>query len=545
MEPFITPSVTMYRKEYFAYICIMQIERGDKMKFIRETKRIKIVAVVMLALALVIPGVLSMRSVDTGASEADGNPSYDVAAIHNISRNDGGGAYGTHTYPSYVENGVQYYRSGDIIELDVQLPKEHGSVMFSEAVKFDNTKVELLSGFNDIRASMAPNLSQKGWFSSVDKLNGATNQILIAGGADDYTNDANEWKGGTIAKMYFRVLPNVDTETGTNITFEFPQFQTISYANGKLVYTHRGYDANNDLATAYYKADPVTIVAKKPATVVNPPVLDLKNSAVTIYEGDLFDPTGYISACSDPLDGTITKDSVSITEGTGKFTKHQPVAGTYTFKYSVTSTSGMSTEKTLALTVSPRTYAVASVSVADKKISLPVGTTSKELEAEIDKVKAQDFSVTISCNDGTSFKVPGKVVSGKTDRYLVDEKDKLIAQDFNVTYKVAMPSISYSTDGSRIVNPYNGNPSFVSNVTPAQAEAKVAISISGSNGNNNNNNNGGGNANAGSGGKSAASTSPTNGTSTGDTTNMSLMIALVAGSLIVLSGYKIKKQLDK
>ncbi|MDF9824230.1 hypothetical protein M2475_000588 [Breznakia sp. PF5-3] len=508
------------------------------MKLKIKSNKFKILAVVVLAAIVAIPSMLAAKPMDTKADEVDGEPTFDIAPIHQVTRNDGGGAYGTHAQQSYVEDGVQYYRNGDIIEVSIMLPKGHGATVFQDVVKYDEEKLTLISPFTDIKATLSKNYLDKRWSTEVSNPNADTSRILVFGSAADFTTGA-EYQGGSVARMYFRVNNNVESDAGTAITFEFPEFQTAGYSNGKVVYTHRGYDANNDAATAFYQAEPVTIYAKTPSKTVNAPTLNLKNSSATIYEGDLFDPASYISNASCEVDKSVSKDTVDISEGTGVYTKHQPAAGTYVYKYSVTSSTGKSTEKQLSLKVTARTYTVASIDVDSKKISLPVGTASSDLEAMINEMKKEDFNVTITCNDGSKFVVPGKVLNGKTDTYRIDENDKLLAQTFNVNFTLALPLVSYGTDGSRIVTPYNGSSSFVSNVGNGRADAKVPVIIG-------TGNSGGNNTGGNSSGK--PSTAPTAGSSngsgsaasTGDTTNVTFLavLAILSAGFIVRSKFK-------
>lgn len=516
-----------------------------------QSKKVKIFGIVALVAAIAVPAVSALLPTDTKADRVDGEPMYEIMPIHTVTRNDGGGAYGTHEKASYEENGIQYFRDGDIIEVTISLPAEHGSIAFQDCVNYDKSKVTLLSGYYDIRSTLARNYIDATWSTQVSALNNDPEHILVYGTTADYTQ-GGEFGGGILAKMYFRVLPGVETAEGTAITFNFSQFQTAGYSNGARVYTHAGYDANRDAETAYFIPAPITVTAKTPGNGGGEepksvaPTLDISESNVAIFEGDLFDPSAYIKSAACESDATIDASSVVISEGTGTFTKHQPVAGSYVFKYTVTNDAGDTTEKTLTLAVAARTYSVKSIDTASKTIVLDAGTSSAKLEERINALKGEDFDVTIECNDGSTFVVPGKVLSGTTDTYRVDENDNLLAQTFNVNFKLALPMISYDTDGNRVVTPYNGNPSFASNVGTGTADVTVAVSITGDGDNSNQ----GGNTNKPSadntdntaGGTKKPSTAAGGGTDTGDTTNVPLLIftaLLAAGAMITL---KIKKQ---
>ncbi|MFV0381159.1 MAG: hypothetical protein ACK5KR_02845 [Breznakia sp.] len=453
------------------------------MKLNIKNNKFKVFAVTTLVAIMAIPTIVMAMPANTKADNVEKNaePAYSVSVvpIHEISRNDGGGGYGTHTKPSYVEDGVQYYRDGDIIQLDFKLPAGHGSVGVHDTVEYDQDKLTLISPFTDIMASMGKNYTGPAkWISFVNNWNGIANQFFISGTSTDYSVYPADYEGGSFGRAYFRVNAGVESEEGTAITFKFPAFQSIATPDQEeLVYTHEGYDKDRHKETVHVESNPVTVYAKTPTEAATAPTLDLTASEATIYEGDLFDPTSYIKAVSSDSDASIGKDSVEISEGTGTFTKHQPTAGKYTFKYTVTDKDGLETVKTLDLTVAARTYTVSSVDVDSKKISLPVGTPSSELEAKIDALKAEDFSVTVACNDGTTFVAPGKVISGKTETYRVDENDNLLEQSFNVNLTLALPMVSYDNNGERVVNPYNGNPAFVSNVGDGQTDVKVAVVI--------------------------------------------------------------------
>lgn len=450
------------------------------MKFNFKKEKLKPFATIAIIGSMAITAFLSVVPDRAKADEMDGTPMYDVEMIHTISRNDGGGMYGTHTYPSYSENGVQYYRTGDIIEVDFSLPEGHGSTAFQDVLEFDNTKVELLSSYREIVAPMAPGYRDKDWDVWVSKYNQQVNQFLLIGSASDY-HYGSEWKGGTLGKAYFRVLPGVESDEGTPITFNFLRFQTCSYHNGKLVYTHKGYDPERDAETAYYLAEPMTVVSKKPSEkeTEQAPVLELTESKKTIYEGDLFNPQDYIAKASSSEDPTVGKDSVVISEGTGEKGKHQPAAGKYTFKYTVTSSSGLTTEKTFDLEVKKRTYTVESVNVGSKEIKLPKGSTEENLVKILEALKKEDFDVTVVGNDGNKFIVPGIVLKGETESYQVNQDGVLSAQTFNVNFELALPLISYNTKGERVVVPYNGNANFVSNVGDGTTKAKVKVEVLG------------------------------------------------------------------
>lgn len=197
-------------------------------------------------------------------------PDDPVDAIRTVSRNDGGGALGTHKNASYVENGVQYYRDVDIIEVKIDLPADTDTQAYQQGIRYDSTKLELLSTNYDIQQSIDKHYLQQDWTGYVSRLHNDPNTILIYGGSNNYTIESSkDKKGGTLAKMYFRVKDGGETTTGEAVVFEFPQFQTVKNTDNGRIYTHIGYDPARDSETAYYTAPAQTIYLKKPTVSFN------------------------------------------------------------------------------------------------------------------------------------------------------------------------------------------------------------------------------------------------------------------------------------
>ena len=516
------------------------------MKLKIKSKMVKLFGIVALVAAIAIPAFSALLPANTKADRVDGEPMKEVVPIHTISRNDGGGAYGTHEKASYKEDGVQYFRDGDIIELSIALPKEHGSIAFQDCINYDKSKVTLLSSYYDIRSTLARNYIDATWATQVSALNNNPEHILVYGTTADYTK-GGEFDGGIVARMYFRVLPGVETTQGTQITFNFFQFQSAGYANGARIYTHAGYDANRDEETAYYIPTPISITAKTPEKKIttSDPTLELSERSVSIFEGDVFNPFTYIQSATCETDKSINANSVQISEGSGSFDAHQPIAGNYVFNYTLTNNEGKSTVKTLTLNVVARTYTVKSVDTASKAIVLEVGTPSSKLEERVNHLKNENFDVTVECNDGNTFVVAGKVLSGTSDTYRIDEKDNLLKQTFYVNFKLALPMISFDTQGNRVVTAYNGNPAFASNVDTGTTNAEVAISITGEVQDSNQggtSNTIGKDTDTSAGGSKESSTTKDTATNTGDTTNVPLLIVIALSAIGVIVTLKVKKQ---
>lgn len=508
-------------------------------------KNIKKLGVFSLMLAMLIPVIFNASS-SVDADEL--KPMKDVAPIREVSRNDGGGAYGSNSSESNVENGVQYYRDGDIIEVKVSLPENHGSKSYLDVVRYDNTKLKLVSPFKDIKKTMSDNyLDDAGWMNFVDYYGGETNQIVHYGVGD------HDYVGGTVVKMYFEVKAGVESVEGTEITFEFPYFQSSALINGVDSYTHIGFDPDKYDETRLYADEPITVIAKTPSVTAVKPELTLTTDKVTVYEGDLVNPQDYIQSASDSSDATITKNSVVISEGTGENGSHQPVAGTYTFKYTVTNSSGETTEKTVAMEVVKRTYNVVSVESEGQNISVPAGTTDTKFKEIIEGLRGKEFKVNVKGNDGSEFQVDGVVVSGLTDTYTVDGNDVLKAQEFNMTLDLALLTVFYNEKGERELLSVTSRANFATTIDDGTAEVVIKItvgsaSVAPGDDNNNNNNGNNNNTNGTTTGKDTTSNASIasgnnsgSGAATGDTTNVAGLMALLAFSGIVLVGNKLRK----
>ncbi|MFV0381158.1 MAG: hypothetical protein ACK5KR_02840 [Breznakia sp.] len=220
-------------------------------------KIVKIFVAALIAVTYMVPLQQSVFA-------AHGDP---VAPINTISRNDGGGKYGTHKNPDYKDGDTQYYRDGDIIEVDFSLPVDSGAQTFSQIIKYDSEKLDLLSSDGDISDSMASNYDEKKWMITTTRYDQDKEQIFLFGGSANFMDSSTkDFVGGTIGKAYFRVKDDTESVNGTPLTFEFSRFQTAEYDEdyGDIKYSHIGYDPNNDKETAFYSAPSQTVLVKKP-----------------------------------------------------------------------------------------------------------------------------------------------------------------------------------------------------------------------------------------------------------------------------------------
>lgn len=261
----------------------------------------------LLAIFIAVTCVLPIQ----GIAAKDG---VQIDAIRNISRNDGGGMYGTHREKDYVEDGVQYYRDGDIIQVDIVLPKDHGTQAAQQVVKYDSSKLDLLSSNRDIENSLASNLIAKSWTTYVGRLSGDTEKVHIYGSVSNWRDvETKDFEGGSFATVYFRVKNGVESEAGTPIEFDFPQFQLAENIDGKLIYTHLGYDPDHDAETAYYHAPKQTIYAKKPSLKLQAQDGFIKQSDAKAL-GTASDLKAYNNVSAGLGDGTTVSTTVAATE---------------------------------------------------------------------------------------------------------------------------------------------------------------------------------------------------------------------------------------
>ncbi|MDF9825287.1 hypothetical protein M2475_001743 [Breznakia sp. PF5-3] len=504
-----------------------------KLKFIK--KGFKKIAALGLVMAVLIPIVGNVTSSITAAQ----TPSFDVEPTITITRNDGGGLYyGTHEQEeSYVDNGKQYYRDGDIIQVEVSLPQGHGSSAVFNVVKYDNEKLQLLSTMDHIKYSMASNYMNAGWDPAVGYYEGETNQISTIS-----TGPANEFEGGNIAVMYFKVKPGVESTKGTDITFEFPNFNSATRIEGERmpVNNHKGFIAGDE-STYEYHPESITIQAKTPSAPepAVKPTLELTANTVTVYEGDIVNPKDYIKKASCTSDANVNKDSVVITGGTDETGKHQPVAGNYEFTYKVTNASNETTEKTLKLNVLERTYTVKSVETAGQGLNIPAGTTDAEFEEILEGLLGKEFVVNVEGNDGSKFKVKGTVFGGETDEYEIDGNDVLTTQTFNMKLDLLLPAVVYNENGEREIVSLLGRAGFASLIDDGTAEAVIKIRVGA--GSTTPGNDSTGSNNGSTGHASIAAGNSGAGTDTGDTTNTAGFMTLLALSGLVLVGTKLRK----
>ncbi|MFV0395286.1 MAG: hypothetical protein ACK5LC_12975, partial [Coprobacillaceae bacterium] len=287
-------------------------------------KIIKKCLIAMLTLAVILPtGLMKVSADDTFFSP-----------YFNIVRVDSDPSYGSSTHPSYVEGDTQYYRNGDLVALEVYLPANHSSVIDNLIIKFDSSKVKLLSSYSKINRSIGDDLADKDWSLSAMKWDNDSSQIFLSATASSTGDPSyNETDGGLLATIYFQVLDtNVETELGTAIDFEF-EFQAIrAVEDQKAIYCHEGYDANNHDATRYMALTTETITAKKPTASFS-----AKDGFITKSEAKnlatLNDLKNYNDVTASVSDGSNLDVTVTCAEYN---TIKAGTEGTYTVTYSYT-----------------------------------------------------------------------------------------------------------------------------------------------------------------------------------------------------------------
>lgn len=171
----------------------------------------------------------------------------------------------------FSENGITYYSGGNIIELSIALPANAYSIGVTEIVTYDQSQLELITSFSDIRNTLSPAFTNANWSSYVSKYNGADNQIMVVTSANNYHNSVDV-TGGTVAAMRFRVKEQSLTTNGTNININLQYNIAGVKADGTRTYIHAGYNPANDNGTYLVAAPSITLAAHKTQVVVTPPV---------------------------------------------------------------------------------------------------------------------------------------------------------------------------------------------------------------------------------------------------------------------------------
>ncbi|MDF9825286.1 hypothetical protein M2475_001744 [Breznakia sp. PF5-3] len=296
-----------------------------------------------LVLLLAITTILPMSGITVAAAEG-------IKTDITITRNNGNGAYGEHTHPSYVEDGVQYYREGDIIELDIALPANHGASELWNVVKYDPTQVAVVSTKLNVQSTLGDNYRAKGYEANTNlAYQGTQGLISTTIVRTFYGNDAPDFDtaGGTTAKIYFRVLNDVETVEGTEITFEFPIFQAISRTSiTDYEFIHEGFDANRYAETRTVSLESQTIIAKKPTVdFIAEDGFITRSQAQAIGESADLKPYNFVSATASDGQEVAVKATTSSLD-----TIKAGTLGTYDVTYSYTF-EGTPMSKTVKLTV--------------------------------------------------------------------------------------------------------------------------------------------------------------------------------------------------
>ncbi|MDF9825238.1 hypothetical protein M2475_001696 [Breznakia sp. PF5-3] len=509
----------------------------SKMKF-----RVSFICMLIVALVgtgLIIEGSRSKAHADQQVSTLA--PPF--KATHSVTWADGSAGYGV-SPSSYVEDGVTYFQDGSIIEVAVVLPDNHSTISTMNEIRYDSTKLTLVSSYTDVTATM-PSSFYKDNFEMLCNgypIDATTSMIRIQAASRTCTPN---YEGGKLCKIYFKINQGVATEEGTTITFTSPYFDAI---DANFDYLTLGFDPADKLSM-FCECDPFSIVVKKPKANETSPSISLETATKTIYEGDVFDPSSLISSVKDSQGNTVGKENVTISGGDGVFTKHQPEAGTYTYTYSITDDYGKTTTATATVTVTERTYTITKVDKTGKEFTFDAGTSEDDMKKELQDAVNDAFKVTVSCNDGSTFMVEGVALNGNTEKYKVDSDGKLIGdQTFGVNYELVMPIISYDSDGNRVITKYNGSDVNEWNKLSATKENYIVKGLIKINGSNNSGNNGNNSGNGNDGSKdsviSAASTAGAGDGSTGvgtaDTTNTIAWMFTALMSMVAM-GFGVKK----
>lgn len=389
--------------------------------------------VIMVAISTVLP--LGNMSI----SAAGG-----TTPIHTVSRNAGSGKYGTHEHASYVEDGVQYYRDGDIIEVEMSLPTDHGCQSYFDVVKFDETKVMLLSTTADIKKTFGENYEDANWNLLVSNYMSLDNQISHFIQSDITDPTTLETQGGSVIKMYFKVREGVESEEGTNITFEFPAFQASALIDGAPAYVHEGFDPNNYDTTRLISLDPITITAKKPT--------------VTFSAEDGFITRDQAVALGSVADLKISNNvSISATDGT-------------TVEVN-TACDSFATIKTGALGTYDVTYSYTFEGVTDTK-------TVKLTVVENDVVISEDKTVALRADSVVLNQTQAKALGAKED--LIDLNNAKVYLSDGTTATPNVEALAFDSIKSGSVGTYDVTYSYGSDKSYAAKPVKVTVVKDGS-----------------------------------------------------------------
>lgn len=221
-------------------------------------KKVKLIKVVVAIMAMAIIGPLYTQTAAGSSVEAfdeviDRNSGYSIQqSVHYVN----GGKQ------PYVENGVTYYYSDNVIEYRISLPKNTNIVAASTIVKYDSDALQLVTSFGEIRNSFGSNFINENWGSLlVNYYSQQTNQILISGASENWKNVSNT-RGGNFATLRFRVKDKSITNAGSTIRIE-NTYQFGGNVSGSLKYVHAGYNPDRDSETYFVSAAPVVISAHK------------------------------------------------------------------------------------------------------------------------------------------------------------------------------------------------------------------------------------------------------------------------------------------
>ncbi len=154
---------------------------------------------------------------------------------------------------------------------------------------------------------------------------------------------------------YVTIKDNYDKEVDVNVE---GSIDTKSEETQTLTITATDSSANTSTATLTVDVEDLTA-----------PTITLSKSKVSIYTGDSFSASNYLSSATDNKDGDLT-DEVKISSNVKTSTK-----GTYTVTYSVSDVAGNSTSKTLTVVVTTKTSGIVATAKSKLGCAYKYGST--------------------------------------------------------------------------------------------------------------------------------------------------------------------------
>ncbi|MCD7808998.1 MAG: DUF5011 domain-containing protein [Erysipelotrichaceae bacterium] len=154
---------------------------------------------------------------------------------------------------------------------------------------------------------------------------------------------------------YVTIMDNYDKEVDVNVE---GSVDTKSEETQTLTITATDSSANTSTATLTVDVEDLTA-----------PAITLSKSKVSIYTGDSFSASKYLSSATDNKDGDLT-DEVKISSNVKTSTK-----GTYTVTYSVSDAAGNTSSKTLTVVVTTKTSGIVATAKSKLGCAYKYGST--------------------------------------------------------------------------------------------------------------------------------------------------------------------------